>query len=237
MNILTVFLFYLKNFLFPSVCALCGKSLVLFSEIKYGLCEKCGSSIKPVIGEICRTCGKPLVSEIEYCLQCRNGVEHSYNRQWLLFPYTGKYRELMKKYKFEKNLPLADFFAEKIKEVLNDSVFDGAHIVPVPPRPGKIKDTGWDQVDYLVKRLEKLYGKEISVNRCLRRRKSKVQKRLNRTERIENLKGRIFLRGSLPKTAVIIDDVTTTGSTMEICSSVLKEYGTEIVYGICLFYD
>jgi ComF family protein len=237
MNTLFTFLFQVKNFLFPAVCALCGNSLVLFSEIKYGLCEKCGSSIKHITGKTCKSCGKPIVSEIDYCLSCRNGIEHSYNRQWLLFPYTGKYRELMKKYKFEKNLPLADFFAEKIKDILKDPIFTDAYIVPVPPRPGKIKDTGWDQVDYLVKRLKKLYGKGISVSRCLRRRKSKVQKRLNRAERVENLKGRIYMHGKPPKIAVVIDDVTTTGSTMEICSSVLKEYGTEIVYGICLFYD
>jgi predicted amidophosphoribosyltransferase len=64
-----------------------------------------------------------------------------------------------------------------------------------------------------------------------------VQKRLNRAERAENLKGKIYLYGRSPKIVVIIDDVTTTGSTMEICSSVLKEHGAEIVYGICLFYD
>ena len=216
---------------------MCDNNLVLFSEIKYGLCEECSSSIKPITGEVCKNCGKPLISKTEYCLSCRNGIENSFNRQWLLFPYTGKYRDLMKKYKFEKNLVLADFFAEKIKNVLNDPAFAGACIVPVPARHGKIKDTGWDQVDYLVKRLERLYGKEISVCRCLRRRKSKVQKHLNRAERMENLKGRIYSHSKPPKTAVIIDDVTTTGSTMEICCSVLKEHGTEIVYGICLFYN
>ena len=237
MNILISFIYYLKNFLFPAVCALCADNLVLLSEIKCGLCEECRSSIKPITGKVCKNCGKPLICETEYCLSCRKGIENSFNRQWVPFPYTGKYRGLMKKYKFEKNLSLVDFFAEKIKNILNDPVFADACIVPVPARPGKIKDTGWDQVDFLVRRLKSLYGKEISVCRCLRRRKSEVQKRLNRVERMENLKGRIYLHGRPPKIAVIIDDVTTTGSTMKICSSVLKEHGTEIVYGICLFYD
>jgi ComF family protein len=236
-SIITALILQVKNFFFPVVCALCGSSLVLFSEIKYGLCGGCRASLETVTGKTCNSCGKPLVSEIEKCLSCRNGIERSYKRQWVLFPYSGKYRELMKKYKFEKNLPLAEFFAEKIKVILNDSVFAGAYIVPVPPRPGKLKNTGWDQVDYIVKQLVKIYGKEISVYRCLRRRKSKVQKRLNKAERAENLKGKIYVYGKPPKKAVIIDDVTTTGSTMEICSSVLKESGTEIVYGVCLFYD
>ena len=232
MNIFSTFLLQVKNFLFPSVCALCGCSLTLCSEIKYGLCSKCYLSIKPVTGNACKKCGKLLISEIDYCLSCRN-TEHSYNRQWALFPYTGKFRRLMIKYKFEKNLSLADFFIEKLKDILNNLISADACIVPVPPRAGKIKDNGWDQVDYLVKRLKG----SVPVCRCLKRRKSKIQKQLNRTERMENLKGKIYLHKKPPKIAIIIDDVNTTGSTMEICSSVLREYGCETVYGICLFYD
>jgi ComF family protein len=234
MKILNAFLLQTKNFFFPAFCALCGSSFDLLSEIKYGLCAQCLSAIIPITENTCNYCGKPLISEIDYCLSCRNGSGHSYKRQWALFPYTGKYRRLMKEYKFEKKLSIADFFAEKVKNILFDPVFDGAHVVPVPPRPGKIKSSGWDQVDYLVKRLEKI--SDIPVCRCLKRRESKIQKQLNRDERLENLKGRIYLNGKPPKIAVVIDDVTTTGATMEICSSVLKENGTETVYGICLFY-
>jgi ComF family protein len=137
-------------------------------------------------------------------------------------------------YKFKKNLPLANFLADKTFEVLNDPLLKDAVIVPVPPRPGKIKDTGWDQVDYLVK---KLFSEGVSICRCLKRTKSKTQKQLDRAERIENLKGRISVYGKVPQIALVIDDVITTGSTMEVCSSVLKENGVEKVYGLCLFYD
>jgi len=144
---------------------------------------------------------------------------------------------LLTAYKFGKKLPLADFFAEKITELIkNEPLLGNAVIIPVPPRPGKIKETGWDQVDYLVKRLEK-YLPEASVSRILKRRKSKVQKLLNRSQRIENLKGRITINGNAPNTVLVIDDVITTGSTMEVCSNVLKEGGAQRVYGICLFYD
>jgi ComF family protein len=140
-------------------------------------------------------------------------------------------------YKFSKNLALADFFAEKILEIIDSNpVLKDAYIVPVPPRPGKIKDSGWDQIDYLVKRLEKT-GKGLNFRRCLKRRKSKVQKQLNRTERMENLKGRICLYAKAPETVLVIDDVVTTGSTMEECSAVLKDGGAEKVYGLCLFYN
>ncbi len=64
-----------------------------------------------------------------------------------------------------------------------------------------------------------------------------MQKKLDRKERLENMKGRIYLKTAPPKIALIIDDVITTGSTLEVCSEVLKEGGTEKVYGLCLFYD
>ena len=194
------------------------------------------------------------------CLPCRNGGERSFERLWVLFPYIGKYRKLLAAYKFKKNFELADFFAEKIlEEISNIEKLDqpdikNAVIVPVPPRPGKIKENGWDQIDYLAKRLEKIPGC-LPVSRCLRRKSSKAQKNLSRAERLENLKGRIyvnkataaaFFRGGSSASAsdntavssfILIDDVITTGSTIEVCSSVLKDAGAKKVYGICLFFD
>ena len=144
---------------------------------------------------------------------------------------------MLTEYKFNKNLALADFLAEKALEILNDPIFAESVIVPVPARPGKIKESGWDQVEYLVKKIQKLSKGGICVSRCLMRKKSKTQKKLNRAQRLENLKGRIIARGAVPKNVIVIDDVITTGSTLEVCSAVLKENGARKVYGLCLFYD
>jgi len=206
--------------------------------VKYGLCEKCKNSIIPVQGDKCRICGKPLVSEIELCLSCRNRTERSYDRLWVLFPYMGKYRTLLTEYKFKKKLVLACFFAELITDViLNEPLLKDAVLIPVPPRPGKIKDDGWDQIDYLFKKLKKSVYDKIIINHCLKRKRSRIQKKLKRTERLENMKGSIVIKGKSPKTALIIDDVITTGSTMEVCAQILKENGAEKVYGLCIFYD
>jgi ComF family protein len=236
MNLLSNLFFLAKGFLFPSFCALCGESLDGAEELKYGLCGKCRASLAVQEGDKCALCGRPLVSETGLCLPCRNGTGRSYDRLWVLYPYTGKYRELLAEYKFKKNLSLACFFARKILDILDDPLLKDAVLVPVPPRPGKIKENGWDQVDCLVKELEK-HLKKNTVSRCLKRGKSMVQKRLRRADRLENMKGRIEARCQPPKTVLIIDDVVTTGSTMEVCAAVLKENGAAKVYGLCLFYD
>ena len=240
-------LFYLlKGFFFPSACALCGQSLLSAQEIKFALCESCNSEItgaqnSALIREReqkCGLCGKPLISEQGICLPCRNGKEKPWDRFWVLFPYAGKYRKLLSEYKFSKNLALVNLFAHKALEVIaSNAELENAVIVPVPPRAGKIKDSGWDQVDYLVRKIMKLHSGKIAVSRCLKRKKSRVQKKLSRSERAENLKGRIFHYGEVPRIALVIDDVITTGSTMEVCCASLKEAKADKVYGFCLFYD
>jgi len=241
MNIFHQIYLQLKHFLFPGACALCGGNLISSGEIRSSLCTQCLFSVetsKKTDVSLCNLCGKPLITEIDTCLPCRNNPEHSYERLWVIYPYIGKYRQLITEYKFKKNLYLASFFVKKILEVITrEPALKNAVIVPVPPRPGKIKENGWDQVEHLVKQIEKIKGAP-TVLRCLKRKKSKAQKILNRKDRIENLKGKIYFKFKHPlKTVLIIDDVLTTGSTMEVCASVLKMSGAQKVYGLCLFYD
>jgi ComF family protein len=233
--------FFLREYLFPSGCALCDSALISTEETWYGLCENCRARIGEVsASNRCDRCGKPLISERVRCLSCRNGPEAAFDRVAALFPYAGSYRRLLAAYKFGKNLALGNFFAERIEtglEQLRETSPDGSPepvIVPVPPRPGKIKQSGWDQVEYLAALLEK--GRGRAVSRGLKRLSSKVQKELNREDRGTNLRGRIVLKHGAPHTAILIDDVMTTGSTMDVCASVLKAGGAERVYGICLFH-
>jgi ComF family protein len=238
MNTLTNLFILVRGLVFPQTCGLCGDSLYSVNEMHYGICEECKAAIVPVQGPWCKLCGIPLVSEHDFCLLCRNEKQRSYDRLWVLFPYIGKYRKLLSAYKFGKNLNLANLFTEKLMEIINREIYlHDAVIVPVPPRPGKLKKNGWDQTDYLTKKLLTASKKKLTLMHCLKRRKSKIQKNLDRTERMENMKGRIYLHGTAPKTALIIDDVITTGSTIEVCSKVLRESGTEKVYVLCLFYD
>jgi len=253
MNIFKNFFLLAKEFLFPGACALCGESLSSPAEIRSSLCQNCISDLDAAVhvqGCKCNLCGKPLISEIETCLPCRNTElltsERSYERLWVLFPYIGKFRKLLTAYKFEKNLALANYFSDKIMEAIKTCVITevpelkNAYFVPVPPRPGKIKENGWDQIDHLIKRMIKIPGC-LPVFNCLKRKKSKVQKQLNRAQRLENLKGRVYFskvkNASKEPVYILIDDVITTGSTIEVCAAALKAGGAKKVYGLCLFYD
>jgi ComF family protein len=247
-------LFYLREYFFPSGCGGCGNQLLSAEDAYYGLCAECrGFALDFFKGEKhCGICGEPLITEKDTCLSCRVRTEAGNNRysesiikMKAFFPYTGRFKLILGAYKFKKFLGLGNFLSYTLNlslERFDTEILKDAAWVPVPPRPGKIRTQGWDQIDFLAKLLEKEYRHSrqplcLPVRRCLKRLPSRSQKELNREERATNLKGRILCIKKPPATAILFDDIITTGATMNTCAAALLEGGAEKVYGICLFYD
>jgi ComF family protein len=170
-------------------------------------------------------------------MSCREREGVSYlDGAFSLFPYEGDFRRLLHAYKFDGARPLVHFLLGRLLEnlvpVLPDD-FKDAVWIPVPPRPGKMHAQGWDQVDYLVRHLP---PKKQTVMRLLKRLKSESQKTLKREERMKNLQGKIVCKKPPVQRVLLLDDVITTGATMEACAFALKEAGSERVFGVSLFY-
>ena len=117
--------------------------------------------------------------------------------------------------------------------------------MPVPPRKGKIRQRGWDQVQELCQYLKNYHG--FQVLPLLERQSVEQQKKLDRQGRLENLgksyslakkfsKKSAAKKLTLPKKVILIDDILTTGVTLETCARALREAGVEEVYGCTLFY-
>jgi ComF family protein len=234
-----------REFFFPRGCALCGETLLTREETLFGLCGSCRAKIGFFTEDngtgFCGCCGRPLVSEIGRCLPCREQGERLCERIAVVYPYSGRCRKLLGEYKFGRNTALGSFLSERLKEACTRLLasdpgmsMNADFLVPIPPRPGKLRKTGWDQVEYLA-RLLKRDG--FPVYRCLRRLSSLSQKKLNREERLRNLRDRFVVTRRPPPAVILFDDVITTGATLEACAGALKNAGTGKVYGVCLFYD
>ena len=244
---------FYSNLLFPQPCRLCGN----ISEAGLPLCNHCiQTEFIPYIAATdaekqsqkaesrCKHCGKILISEHEYCTRCRPSDDEKVEKQkpacdriFTLFPYIGLGQKLLPVWKNNNIRSFSTAFAPLIHSFLTQHPkLMSIPLVPVPPRPKKLREKGWDQIEDLVKDLS-VYS-ELTIYRCLKRQDGIPQKKLSKTERAVNLQGKIKLAAkTVPETLILLDDVMTTGATLEACARALKVAGCKNVYGLCLFFD
>lgn len=225
-------------------CIVCGKKN--FFKMVCPECRKNYFSVENIFaGERCIYCGKKLISSKVSCLKCREQriLIHT-DRVVPLFSYRLWNKELLFRWKINGERSNSGLFAEIVQEVLEQ--LEDEVIVPVPPRKGKIKANGWDQIDELCEFLYKRFG--FRLLKILVRNSVNQQKKLNRVERLETIKNAYSLckesvlekalkpfGGKIPQKVCLIDDVCTTGATLECCAALLKSAGVKTVDVVTLF--
>ncbi len=226
---------YFLNLLLPEECILCGK-IIIETANYYPICSSCEDLLKPVKGNICPGCGISLISEKKKCLRCRDS-ESNYLSNRSLFKYSGYIKEVIYQYKFNDRKNLSFYFAKKLSKVLIEQYSDSI-IVPVPGRRIVKKDRGWEHIDLIGKILKHNY--KLPIKKLLVRKGKKAQKTLSREKRAENLRKSIILREkikSIPDSVVLIDDVFTTGTTVNECAGILKSAGVKEIYSLTIALD
>ena len=216
-------------------------------SLRIPLCKKCLPHLNsPVFSEYCSICGRELISEIGVCSFCRESeILRSVDRAFSLHGYQLWKKSLLFAWKLESKRNLSPYFAaifyKKLKSLEAELGFT-LPIVPVPPRKGKIREKGWDQIDELCFYLEK--GWNVKILHLLERLSKTQQKKLAREQRLGGISLSYRLKSQKklykitklpPKAVVIADDVLTTGSTIEACARELKKFGIEQVFSITLF--
>lgn len=230
-----------NNCLFPVFCLQCKKEGEWW-------CEKCITDCKNTLALYCPVChlknddGKP-------CFKCK--AETSLNGVAAFFDYDEQsiIGQLIKKFKYGfvydigstweiiANLYIK-FLITNLK--INSSSFC---VIPVPLHKKRFKERGFNQAEIMAEKIIKNFQNNELV--CLdkvnlsRQKQTKQQAKLNRVERIQNLKDAFIWSGKVvaPKTVLLIDDVYTSGTTMNECAKILKKNGTQKVYGIVIARD
>lgn len=212
-------------------CYLCGDKIR--KEHTYGICRGCRESFIFIREKSCSMCGKFLASG-SLCSDCRS-IRHYYDRAHSLCVYDGKIKEWIYSFKYAGRSYLARPFGrmmvERIKEIGLDRAVDC--IVPVPLYRKKQRQRGYNQSHLLANVISRELGLGKTLDILRRDKDTPPLSGQTRLQRMETMEGafRIADGGAAAvKNVLLIDDIYTTGSTVNQCAKVLKEWGAAGVY-------
>ncbi len=221
---------FFLNLFFPKQCLECH------ADGSY-LCNSCMAGIDINNTQACPDCRRKNLSGSFCNSDCSFG--YHFDRLIVCTQYrkNSVIKKLISSFKYKFCEEMASFLGELLnKEMylipnLSNSVF-----VPVPIHKKRLKFRGFNQTQLLAFQLSRKF--DLPLLDCLQRNRFKVgQAKLARKERLKNLKGAISLKAEHElsgKSVILIDDVATTGSTLNECSKVLKESGVKRVYALVL---
>ena len=225
---------YLLHFFFPRTCFGCGCDLPALAEDL--LCPVCESQLKIPGPHICQRCGEVLKSGGAHCYACRGSKAKEYKCKIIrsAFVFNTSSRALVHALKYQR----ADYVAQEMGKLL---FVQFAHypelaeinlIVPVPLHLKKKRARGYNQSELLAKEFSRRVKLEMDTVSLIRTRDTVSQTTLGRQGRLENMVGAFTcirpdaIKG---KTILLIDDVATTGATLEGCAVALRQAGAKRV--------
>lgn len=225
------------NFIFPRniYCILCGKPVE--RDEKYSICGDCKTNLQFIEGKTCEKCGKP-IGEFDIngkCHECINS-SHFFTKAISCIEYDDISKKIIYGLKYSKKRYISYHIAEIMYDRLKEEKMDCFDIIiPVPLHPIKKRDRSFNQANIIGKYLS--YMTDISIdNKTLIRSKDTItQNMLTREQRRKNLEHafNVVKRNDIiNKSILIIDDIYTTGATINQCSKVLIENGARAVYAV-----
>jgi competence protein ComFC len=214
------------NILFPQRCVGCGDE----GEV---LCGKCKKSLKRIVPQICPRCGKPQSSGN----LCNNCISRKCNIDGIRSPFKfeGVIREAIHQFKYRNLRCMAEPLAALLIEYLNQNPLEVQIIVPVPLSTKRLRERGYNQSELLARKLSELTRLPRDTD-SLKRVKYILPQALTKTveERWDNVKMAFSCVNSSLNNAdvLLLDDVSTSGATLDACAMALKESGASSVWGL-----
>ncbi|MGN0376506.1 MAG: ComF family protein [Suilimivivens sp.] len=222
------------DLIFPRRCAVCDEPV---GRIGKGVCRNCESEIIYIKAPFCMKCGKQLKREEgEFCGDCMR-KKHLYIQGTALYEY-GSMADSIFRFKYAGRQEYALFYGKELYEKRGRWLLmvKPDALIPVPVHASRKRMRGYNQSELLARELSRWSGIPVNTGLIMRERKTQPQKNLTQAERQNNLKRafKICQNDVKLKTIVIIDDIYTTGSTIDAMTEVLFAAGIQKVYYMAL---
>ncbi len=231
---------FLLNLIYPVKCIFCGEITEANKDIF--ICDKCREKILFCEDTLCcRICGKPQISlgDRNMCYNCLTRTYRTYKKAMAVVKYDDYTSRGIKRYKDGNNPNAGQVFASLMAKRLSDEL-DGINpdlIVGVAPSRKRVMKRGIDPVDILCENLSGLTHIPYKRNALRRVKNVPKQSGLKYNERMRNMIGVMALNKAANvsgKTVLLIDDIMTTGATVNECGYILKQGGAKAVYVLTL---
>lgn len=219
------------DLLYPRRCAICDKVVPFGREL---ICRSHRDNLPYVEGPVCLRCGKEIESpDTEYCMDCAKH-DRSFDRGFPVFNYEEPVKSGVLAIKYHNRREFCDFYGmeivKKVRPYVKRYGIDGIAYVPVHRK--KLRSRGYNQAYLLAQRAAKELGLPVLKDMLLRREYTSPQKNLDNIERANNIKKSMSVGTLYPghSNILLIDDIYTTGVTINVCAGLLKEAGAQHVY-------
>ncbi len=216
------------DWIYPPVCAGCGSPGEIW-------CTACQKSIQEIIDNICDRCGYPGTYESGKCPGC-DKHNPQYTKIRSCGVYQGPLKEAIHALKYQDNLALGFTLSEMLAKKLKKEKWDIDLIVPVPLSMVRQKERGYNQAALLAHPLAERMGVKYDSKSLIRKKATESQVHLSAEERSRNMSDAFSAKPEVWKgqSVLIIDDVITTGSTINECARTILEGGAEAVFGLSI---
>ena len=225
----------LTDFFFPPRCALCDG---LLKPSEQGVCKACMPDLKRIGQPYCMKCGKGLTKESEtLCADCKMHT-HVFESGRALFLYNDAMKKSIYRFKYDNRKEYAAFYGRAISDGLGDWIrsLSPDCIIPIPLHEKRLKKRGYNQAELIGASLSTLVHVPLRNDLLIRCADTKKQKELNVSEREKNLKKAFKTTQNNVKldTVLLVDDIYTTGATMDAAAACLRAAGAGHVHSLAL---
>lgn len=213
------------DWLFPPRCGGCGKAGSRW-------CDECQGKVPVLTGRLCEKCGLP-VSRDGLCERCRTDPPpFRALRAWAAFDFP--VRQALHKLKYRRDMGLGDALAVPLARFTASLSWPLEVVLPVPLGRKRMQERGYNQVDLIARPLSLALDLDYQPAALKRKRETASQVGLSAAERRENMQNAFLADAAIVrgKTVLVMDDVSTTGSTLTSCSEALLQSGAKDVFAL-----
>lgn len=225
----------LLHILYPWRCPICDKvRSIPFGKENMSICEGCTSKIEYVKEPVCKKCGKPLDDErVEFCGDCKYHTHH-YVQGKALWVYKGWVKKSIYRLKYKNRREYGTIYARELVKQYGGWIRRKKiqAIIPIPLHKSRKRERGYNQAEVIAREMGREMGLPVYNRLLIRSVNTRAQKELNDRERKNNLKKafKISKNDVQLKKVLLVDDIYTTGSTIDAVAQTLREAGVVEIY-------